>query len=89
MIQSTFTLSDVRGFPMSAQKFTAVIAIKSLFLDVMRPGSNQLKSVVLGEKILYKKNISVYLVTASSNLLDSTQHIRYSTLVWFDQTPGL
>ena len=74
---------------MFAQKFTAVIALKSLFLDVMWPGSNQFKSVVLGEKILYKKKISVYLVIASSNLPDSTQHIRYFTLVWFDQTPGL
>ena len=40
---------------MSAQKFTAVVATKSLFLDVMWPGSDQLKGMVLGEKIHYKK----------------------------------
>lgn len=86
MIQSTFTLWRQR-FSNVRPKIYSGIAIKSSFLGVTWPGSNQLKGMVLGEKTTIKKS-TVYLVIASSNLLDCTRHIRYFTLVWFDQTPG-
>ena len=69
---------------MSAQKFTAVVAIKSLFLDVMWPGSDQLKGMVLGEKIHYKKKRTVYLVIASSNCW--TAHDTFGILLWYGLT---
>ena len=44
------------------------------------------KRAWLREKKSTVKKLTVYLVVASSNLLDSTQHIRHFILVWFDQT---
>ena len=88
MIQGTFTLWRQRFSNVRPKIYSGIVATKSLFLDVMWPGSDQLKGMVLGEKIHYKKKKNRLLSHCIFELLDCTRHIWYFTLVWFDQTPG-